>query len=186
MAEWDEYPGRFEATDRVDVRARVDGYLDSIHFRDGALVKRGDLLFVMNPRPYEAVLDGARADVIRAQTRVELATTDLVRGGVAVRDSGHQPGRVRPPDPGPQGSRRGADRGPRQPERSAALNVEFTSVRAPIGGRISENFVSVGNLISGGQAGSTVLTTIVAVDPIDFVFDAGDKLARYNRMNADR
>src|SRR4030095_3074355 len=62
MTEWDEYTGRFEATDRVDVRARVDGYLDSIHFRDGAIVKPGDLLFVIDPRPYEAVLEGARAD----------------------------------------------------------------------------------------------------------------------------
>ena len=66
LTEWDEYTGRFEATDRVDVRARVDGYLDSIHFKDGAIVKPGDLLFVIDPRPYEAVLEGARADVGRA------------------------------------------------------------------------------------------------------------------------
>src|SRR5262245_64756156 len=80
LTEWDEYTGRFEATDTVDVRARVDGYLDSIHFVDGALVKRGDLLFVIDPRPYEAVLEGARADVVRAQTRLELAETDFTRG----------------------------------------------------------------------------------------------------------
>src|SRR6185503_18263553 len=80
LTEWDEYTGRFEATDRVDVRARVDGYIDSIHFRDGAIVKPGDLLFVIDPRPYEAVLEGARADVVRAETRVELATTDFARG----------------------------------------------------------------------------------------------------------
>jgi multidrug efflux pump subunit AcrA (membrane-fusion protein) len=80
LAEWDEYTGRFEATDTVDVRARVNGYLDSIHFRDGAIVKPGDLLFVIDPRPYEAVMDGAQADVVRAQTRLELATTDFTRG----------------------------------------------------------------------------------------------------------
>ena len=68
LSEWDEYTGRFEATDRVEVRARVNGYLDSIHFRDGTIVKPGDLLFVIDPRPYEAVLDGARADV-RASVR---------------------------------------------------------------------------------------------------------------------
>src|SRR6476659_6982199 len=79
LTEWDEYTGRFEATDRVDVRARVDGYLDSIHFRDGAIVTPGQLLFVIDPRPYAARLDGARADVVRAQTRVELTTTDLAR-----------------------------------------------------------------------------------------------------------
>src|SRR4029450_10295412 len=80
LTEWDEYTGRFEATDTVDVRARVNGYLDSIHFRDGAIVKPGDLLFVIDPRPYEAVLEGARADVVRAQTRLELALTDFTRG----------------------------------------------------------------------------------------------------------
>jgi hypothetical protein len=81
LTEWDEYTGVFEATDTVDVRARVDGYLDSTHFRDGAIVKLGDLLFVIDPRPHEAaLLEGARADVVRAQTRLELATTDFTRG----------------------------------------------------------------------------------------------------------
>jgi RND family efflux transporter MFP subunit len=184
MSEWDEYPGRFEATDRVDVRARVDGYLDSIHFRDGAIVKPGDLLFVIDPRPYEAVLEGARADVIRAQTRVELATTDLTRGEAlfAIRGISQEEFDRRAQ------ARKEAEAAlvaARADERVAALNVEFTRVRAPIGGRISENFVSVGNVISGGQAGSTVLTTIVAVDPIEFVFDASESdYLRYNRMNA--
>src|SRR5262245_55127855 len=165
LTEWDEYPGRFEATDRVDVRARVSGYLDSIHFRDGALVKPGDLLFVIDPRPYEAVLDGARAEVIRAETRVELATTDFVRGealfaikGISQEDLDR---RVQ--------ARKEAEAAlvvARAAERVAALNVEFTHVRAPIGGRISENFVSIGNVVSGGQATATVLTTIVAIDPI--------------------
>ena len=184
MAEWDEYPGRFEATDRVDVRARVDGYLDSIHFRDGALVKPGDLLFVIDPRPYEAVLDGARADVIRAQTRVELATTDFIRGETlfAIRGISQEEFDRRAQ------ARKEAEAAlivARAAERIAVLNVEFTRVRAPIGGRISQNFVSVGNVISGGQAGSTVLTTIVAVDPIEFVFDASESdYLKYNRMNA--
>src|SRR4029434_6881503 len=79
LTEWDEYTGRFEATDTVEVRARVDGYLNSIDFRDGAIVKPGELLFVIDPRPYEAALEGARADVVRAQTRVDLATTDFTR-----------------------------------------------------------------------------------------------------------
>ncbi len=106
LSEWDEYSGRFEATDRVDVRARVNGYLDSIHFRDGALVKPGDLLFVIDPRPYEAVLDGARADVLRAETRVELATTDFTRGetlfairGISRKNSTAARRRARKPKP---------------------------------------------------------------------------------------
>jgi RND family efflux transporter MFP subunit len=184
LTEWDEYTGRFEATDRVDVRARVDGYLDSIHFRDGAIVKPGDLLFVIDPRPYEAVLEGARADVVRAQTRLELATTDFNRGeqlfairGISQEDFDR---RIQ--------ARKEAEAAlivARAAERTAGLNVEFTRVRAPIGGRIAQKFVSVGNLISGGQAGSTVLTTIVAVDPIKFVFDASESdYLKYNRMNA--
>jgi RND family efflux transporter MFP subunit len=184
LTEWDEYTGRFEATDRVDVRARVDGYLDSIHFRDGAIVKPGDLLFVIDPRPYEAVLEGARADVVRAQTRVELATTDFTRGEslFAIRGISQEEfdRRVQ--------ARKEAEAAlivAQAAERVAALNVEFTRVRAPIGGRISQKFVSVGNVISGGQAGSTLLTTIVAVDPIQFFFDASESdYLKYNRMNA--
>jgi RND family efflux transporter MFP subunit len=184
LTEWDEYTGRFEATDRVDVRARVDGYLDSIHFRDGAIVKPGDLLFVIDPRPYEAALEGARADVVRAQTRVELATTDFTRGEqlFAIRGISQEEF-----DRRVQG-RKEAEAAlivAQAAERVAALNVEFTRVRAPIGGRISQKFVSVGNVISGGQAGSTLLTTIVAVDPIQFFFDASESdYLKYNRMNA--
>lgn len=184
LTEWDEYTGRFEATDRVEVRARVDGYLDSIHFRDGAIVARGDLLFVIDPRPYEAALDGARAAVVRAQTRVDLAVTDLNRAEAlyAIRGISQEEfdGRTQ--------AKKEADAAliaARAAERVASLNVEFTRVRAPIGGRISENFVSVGNVVSGGQAGSTLLTTIVAVDPIQFVFDASESdYLRYSRLSA--
>ena len=184
LTEWDEYTGRFEATDTVDVRARVDGYLDSIHFRDGAIVKRGDLLFVIDPRPYEAVLEGARADVVRAQTRLELAETDFTRGEALFAIKGisqeEQDRRTQ--------TRKEAEAAlivARASERTAALNVEFTRVRAPIAGRISRKFVSVGNLISGGQAGSTLLTTIVAVDPIQFLFDASEAdYLKYSRLNA--
>lgn len=184
LTEWDEYTGRFEATDTVDIRARVDGYLDSIHFRDGAIVKRGDLLFVIDPRPYEAVLEGARADVVRAQTRLELAETDFTRGEALFAIKGisqeEQDRRTQ--------TRKEAEAAlivARASERTAALNVDFTRVRAPIAGRISRKFVSIGNLISGGQAGSTLLTTIVAVDPIQFLFDASEAdYLKYSRLNA--
>ena len=130
------------------------------------------------------VLEGARADVVRAQTRLELATTDFTRGEAlfAIRGISQEEfdRRVQ--------ARKEAEAAlivARAAERVAALNVEFTRVRAPIGGRIAENLVSVGNVISGGQAGSTVLTTIVAVDPIQFVFDASEAdYLKYNRMNA--
>jgi RND family efflux transporter MFP subunit len=184
MSEWDEYTGRFEPTDRVDIRARVDGYVSSIHFRDGAIVKTGDLLFVIDPRPYEAVLEGARADVVRAETRVELAATDFARGEEIFAIKGISQEEF---DQRTQ-AKKEAEAAlvvARAAERAAALNVEFTSVRAPMGGRISENYVSVGNLVSGGQAGSTLLTTIVAIDPIQFVFDASEAdYLRYSRLNA--
>jgi RND family efflux transporter MFP subunit len=184
LTEWDEYTGRFEATDTVDVRARVDGYLDAIHFRDGEIVKPGQLLFVIDPRPYEAVLEGARADVVRAQTRLELAETDFTRGEALFAIKGisqeEQDRRTQ--------TRKEAEAAlivARASERAAALNVDFTRVRAPIAGRISRKFVSVGNLISGGQAGSTLLTTIVAVDPIQFLFDASESdYLKYSRLNA--
>ena len=184
LTEWDEYTGRFEPTDTVNVRARVDGYLDSIHFRDGAIVRAGDLLFVIDPRPYEAVMEGARADVVRAQTRLELATADFSRGEslFAIRGISQEEYDRRAQ------ARKEAEAAlivARASERVAALNVEFTRVRAPIGGRIAENFVSVGNVISGGQAGSTLLTRIVAIDPIQFVFDASESdYLRYSRLNA--
>src|SRR5437868_8892834 len=79
VIEWDEYPGRLEATEMVEVRARVTGYLQEIHFRDGAEVKKGDLLFVIDPRPYQAELDRAQADLVQAETRLELASNEAAR-----------------------------------------------------------------------------------------------------------
>src|SRR6476659_8233836 len=133
LTEWDEYTGRFEATDNVDVRARVNGYLDSIHFRDGAIVKPGELLFVIDPRPYEAILEGARADVVRAQTRQELAMTDFTRGEAlfAIKGISQEEFDARAQ------ARKEAEAAvivARAAEHAAALNVDFTRVRAPIGG----------------------------------------------------
>jgi RND family efflux transporter MFP subunit len=121
--------------------------------------------------------------VVRAQTRVDLAATDFTRGEAlfAIRGISQEEFDSRAQ------AKKEADAAlivARAAERVAALNVEFTRVRAPIGGRISENFVSIGNVVSGGQAGSTLLTTIVAVDPIQFVFDASESdYLRYNRLN---
>lgn len=184
VTEWDEYTGRFEATDVVDVRARVSGYLVSIHFRDGAIVAPGDLLFVIDPRPYQAALDAARADVVRARTRVELTSADAGRGDAlfAIRGISQEEfdGRVQ--------ARKEAEAQlsvALAAERTAALDVEFTHVRAPIGGRISENLISIGNLVSGGQADSSRLTTIVAMDPIQFAFDVSEAdYLKYSRLHA--
>ena len=79
VMEWDEYPGRLEATEMVEIRARVNGYLQSINFKDGAEVKKGDLLFVIDPRPYQAELDRAKAELVQAETKLELAANDAAR-----------------------------------------------------------------------------------------------------------
>lgn len=184
VTEWDEYTGRFEAIDSVDVRARVSGYLVSIHFRDGAIVAPGDLLFVIDPRPYQAALDAARADVVRAQTRVELTSADAVRGTALFAIQGISQEEF---DERVQ-ARKEAEAQlvvALAAERTAALNVEFTHVRAPIGGRMSENLVSIGNLVSGGQADSSRLATIVSLDPIQFVFDVSEAdYLKYSRLHA--
>lgn len=192
VREWDEYTGRFVAVDRVEIRARVSGYLNSIHFKDGDVVYKGDLLFVIDPRPYEASLNAAKARLQQAQAQLQLATRELQRAenlrrtqavSEAVLDERQQ--QVR----NAQGSVLAAEAA----VRTAELDIEFTQVKAPVTGRISQRLVGVGNLVSGGQANSTLLTTIVSLDPIHFVFDADQqaylryvKLARSGERASSR
>lgn len=186
IVEWDEFTGQFAAIDYVEVRARVAGYLESIHFTDGQLVKKGDLLFVIDPRPFEAVLASAQAQVTEAQARLELANRQLARArelrrsdtvSVQVLDERMQEMQV---------AAAGVEVA-RANVRTAELDVGYTRITAPMDGRISKREVSIGNLIAGGSAGTpTLLTTIVSLDPIYFEFDMseGDYL-RYNRAIAD-
>jgi membrane fusion protein, multidrug efflux system len=180
---WDEYTGRFEAFEQVEVRARVSGYLDKVHFRDGQIVKRGDVLFTIDPRPFRLAVDAAKAEVARIRATVQLAENEVERADGLVRN---QTITVRDVD-----QRRAnlavaraqllaADAN----ERTAALNLEWTEVRASIDGRISDKRSDVGSLITGGQ-GATLLTTIVRLDPIHFVFDASEAdYIRYTRLLA--
>lgn len=183
VREWDEYTGRFVAVDRVEIRARVSGYLNSIHFRDGDIVYKGDLLFVIDPRPYDAALAASKARLQQAQSQLQLAERELQRAqnlrrtqavSEAVLDERLQQVRAA------QGAVLEAEASVRADE----LDVEFTQVKAPVTGRISQRLVSVGNLVSGGQANSTLLTTIVSLDPIHFVFDADQQAyLRYVRLS---
>jgi RND family efflux transporter MFP subunit len=174
VVEWEEYTGRLEAVESVEVRARVNGYLQSIHFKNGATVKQGDLLFVIDPRPYQAELERAKAEVALANVRLERTGKDLARAQMLVRSRAVSEEEV---DTRVSDQRQAQEsvQAARATVNAAQLNVEFTQVRAPISGRISRNLVSVGNLVNGGTTQSTLLTTIVSLDPIYCYFEADER-----------
>ncbi len=174
VVEQDEYTGQFAAVDAVDLRARVSGYLTEIHFTDGQLVNKGDLLFVIDPRPYEAALASAKAQVASNQAKVDLANRQLTRtGALAARDFAAQSTfDERTAD---MREAVAATEAARAAQRSAELDLEFTHITAPIGGRIGAHQVSVGNLVNGGSGGtSTLLASIVSLNPIYFVYDMSE------------
>jgi len=174
IVEWEEYTGRLEAVESVEIRARVNGYLQSIHFKNGTTVKQGDLLFVIDPRPYQAELERAKAEVALANARLERMSKDLARVQMLVRSRAVSEEEV---DTRVSDQRQAQEslQAARALVNAAQLNVEFTQVRAPISGRISRNLVSVGNLINGGTTQSTLLTTIVSLDPIYCYFEADER-----------
>jgi RND family efflux transporter MFP subunit len=185
VVQWDEYTGRFEASERVAVRPRVSGYIDKVHFADAADVKQGDLLFTIDRRPFEIAVEAARADLARAQAQVTLGQVDYQRAQELVRTATTS---VRDLD------QRKANLDTAQAQvmaaqaalRNAELNLEWTEVRAPISGRISDRRVDSGNLVTGGQDGANVLTTIVKLDPIYFVFEGSEAdYIRYQRLNRE-
>ena len=173
VTNWDEFTGRFEASEQVDVRARVSGFVESVHFRDGDLVKSGDLLFTVDQRPYKLAVDAARAEVARAKAQVDLAQNEVERAEgltqnrtITARDIDQRRANLNSAIASQQAAEANL--------KTAELNLEWTQVRAPLAGRASNRRVDAGNLIAGGQSGATLLTTIVAVDPIKFVFDASE------------
>ena len=172
ITEWDEFTGRYEATARVEVRARVSGYLQSINFADGATVNQGDVLFVIDPRPYQATVDSAKADLTSAEARLDLAKVQLDRASSLVAQSNVSRSAY---DQAVQ-ERRAAEAAVAQTTaalQSAQLNLDFTQVKAPMAGRVSNRRVDIGNLVTG-DPNSTLLTTIVALDPIYFEFDMSE------------
>ena len=184
IMEWDEYTGRLEAVDTVDVRARVSGYLESIHFKDGQTVKAGDLLFVIDPRPYQAELDRAEAELRLAQARLSLAENDLKRAQhlVSARAISEEEADTKASDE--QVAKATVEQA-QAVVNAAKLSVEFTQVRAPISGLISRKNVTVGNLINGGTGG-TLLTTIVSLDPIYCYFEADEQsYLRYTHLEKE-
>lgn len=182
LVEWDEFTGRFEAPDMLEVRARVSGYLQSVHFKDGVLVKAGDRLFTIDPRPYQATVDQADANIKSIVARLELARLDLDRADRLTKSGA---GTERTLDERRQQyqSLQAELAGAKAVLDQAKLDLDFTEIRTPIGGRISRKAVSEGNLV---QANSTLLTTIVSLDPIYFYFDVDERsYLAYSRMAYD-
>jgi multidrug efflux system membrane fusion protein len=181
ITEWDDFIGRFEAVDQVDIRARVSGYLEKVHFEDGTLVKIGDLLFTIDQRPYRAALQEAEATFTSAGARLEFATGDLDRAE-SLRRGGNIPEQVF--DQRRQAvltARAEADRAQAALNR-AKLDLEFTEIRSPTVGRMSRRLVSVGNLVAANE---TVLTNVVSMDPIHFYFDVDERsYLAYEQINA--
>lgn len=175
ITEWDEFTGQFAAVDYVEVRARVSGYLTEIHFEDGQLVKQGDLLFVIDPRPYEATLAAAQAQLGQGNAQLDLAQRQLERSS-ELKTKGFEPVVNYDQRVSELKVAAAAVESAKAAIRSAELNVEFTQIKAAISGRISNHLVSVGNLVSGGEgSGTTLLTTIVSLDPIYFNFDMSEE-----------
>ena len=183
VTDYDEYVGRFIAVDSVEIRSRVSGYLDKVHFKDGQIVKQGDLLFTIDRRPFETALAQARATLAQAKANLAFAESDLARASQLVRDrtiteqtfeQRTQAKRVA------EASVAAQEAAVRQTE----LDIQFTELRAAVTGRIGDRRVSEGNLVTGGTGGNTtLLATIVSIDPIrfEFTFDEASFL-RYERL----
>jgi RND family efflux transporter MFP subunit len=183
VTDYDEYVGRFVAIDSVEIRARVSGYLDKVHFTDGQTVKQGDALFSIDKRPFQTALDQTKATLTQARANLAFAENDLARGQQLVRDRTITEQTF---DQRTQ-AKRVAEASVAAQEaavRQASLDLEFTELKAPVSGRIGDRRVSPGNLVTGGTGGNTtLLATIVTYDPIrfEFTFDEASYL-RYQRL----
>jgi RND family efflux transporter MFP subunit len=171
--DWDDYVGRFIAVNSVDVRPRVSGYLQSVGFRDGQIVRKGQVLFVIDPRPYQAALTQARGQEAHAASALADAKVELARAVRLLADKAISQQEYQ--------NRLAAEQqadadltAAKGVVRTAALNLAFTRVTAPLGGRVSDRRVSPGNLVVQDQ---TILTNITDLDPIWFTFDAAESFA---------
>ncbi len=183
VTQWDEFSGRFEAVESVEVRPRVSGFIDQVHFKDGQMVKATDLLFTIDKRPFQIALESAQAEIARTAAQVELAENEVERATPLARTKvlTEREFDKRKSD---LSVARATQMAAQASLRTAELNLEWAEVRAPISGRISNRKIDVGNVVSSGQNGqSTLLTTIVSLDPIHFTFDVSEAdFLRYARL----
>ena len=185
LTNWDEYPGHVEAVEMVEIRPRVAGYIDSIHFQEGAEVKAGDLLFVIDPRPYQAELEHAQAQRQQAETRLELARSDLKRAeglrgtkAISAEEYDSRSNAVREAE--------AALAAGKAREAVARINLDYTQVKAPISGKIGRRLVTAGNFVQlqGNGGSANVLATIVSVNPIYCYFDVAESAFLKYRSSA--
>jgi len=182
ITEWDEYTGRFEASDRVDVRARVSGFLDRVNFTDGQHVKKGDVLFSLDDRPFKIALSQATAEYSQAQASLKTAQDNYNRveslresGALSIEEYDRRKQALAFAQASVALSQSHVDK--------AQLDLQFTKVVAPISGLVSRHMVNEGNLIDGGTSNATLLTTIVATSPIYFYFTGSESdYLRYVRL----
>lgn len=182
ITDWDSFTGRFEATDAVDVRSRVSGYLEKVAFQDGAIVKKGDLLFVIDSRSFQAAVVQAQGKLAQVRSQLSLAEQEFARASVLIesrtiaRSLYDQRLQARQAAQAEVLSAEGA-------LTNAKLDLEFTRITAPMSGRISRRLISEGNLVNGGNSSATLLTTIVSLDPIDIYFDIDEQsYLKYRRQ----
>jgi multidrug efflux system membrane fusion protein len=175
VTEWDEVTGRLEAVNTVAVRPRVSGFVAAVRFEEGAIVHRGDLLFQIDPRPFEAETDRLRAELARARATVQRATSELERAGRLASDNAmsHEEQERRAAFAQESAAQVAAVQAAL---RAAELNLEFTQVTSPIDGRVGRAIVTPGNLVSSGPGEATLLTTVVSLDPIYASFDADEHM----------
>jgi len=183
--EWDEFTGRLDPVESVDIRPRVSGYITEIHFEAGAIVKKGDLLYVIDPRPYQADFDRAKAEVDRMDAQLKLAQIELNRSK-ELRDkntiSASEFDQKAATFQGSAAAKSSAEAA----KNSAALNLEFTQVKSPIDGRVSDQRITVGNLVQPGAGPESVLTTVVSVDPIYAKVDADENaVLKYVKLSEE-
>lgn len=181
VLDWDEFTGRFEAPQTVEVRARVGGYIQAVHFRDGDYVRQGQLLFTLDPRAANTALAAASSRRAQAEAQLNLARTELARaeallerGFLSQAALDMRQAEVRTAEAAMQAAEAAV--------RAARLDLEYTRVTAPISGRVSDRRADPGNLVAGGSSAADVLTVIVSTSPIHFAFDASEAiLLRYQR-----
>jgi multidrug efflux system membrane fusion protein len=186
ISDSDEFTGRLEAVDAVEVRPRVSGYLQSVHFKEGAIVRQGDLLFQIDPRPFQAEVDRLKGDLAQARAQLSRAQSDFQRAerlhnndGMSAEEYDRRAA-VRSESEARIASTEGALRG-------AELNLEFTRVIAPIPGRVGRAEITEGNLVEGGAGQIKPLTTLVSLDPIYVYFDVDEQTyLKYARVTQSR
>ena len=183
--EWDEFTGRLEAVESVDIRPRVSGYITEIHFEAGAIIKKGDLLYVIDPRPYQADFDRAAAELERMQAQQKLSQIELDRAKELRAKNTISASEFDQKAATYQGSV-AASRSAEAAKNSAELNLEFTQIKSPIDGRVSDQRITLGNLVQPGAGPESVLTTVVSVDPIYAKVDADENaILKYVKLSEE-